>query len=59
MLKKADIGPRCLHFQNCITEGDTFEELLHDLYDAVEGWLAVEADAHEPTEPGRTLEIAV
>jgi predicted RNase H-like HicB family nuclease len=44
---------------NCITEGDTFEELLHNLYDAVEGWLAVEADAHEPTEPGRTLEIAV
>jgi predicted RNase H-like HicB family nuclease len=43
----------------CITEGDTFEELLHNLYDAVEGWLAVETDAHEPTEPGRTLEIAV
>jgi predicted RNase H-like HicB family nuclease len=43
----------------CVTEGDTFEELLHNLYDAVEGWLAVEADAHEPAEPGRMMEIAV
>ncbi len=43
----------------CVTEGDSFEELLHNLYDAVEGWLAAEEDAHEPTEPGRTLEIAV
>lgn len=43
----------------CITERDTFEELLGNLYDAVEGWLATEAERHEPTEPGRTLEIAV
>ena len=43
----------------CVTEGNDFEELLRNLYDAVEGWLAAEASAHEPTEPGRTLEIAV
>lgn len=40
----------------CVTEGDTFEELLANLYDAVEGWLSVDT---EPTEPGRVVEIAV
>ncbi len=28
----------------CVTEGDTFEELLTNLHDAVEGWLSVDAD---------------
>ncbi len=28
----------------CVTEGDTFEELMTNLYDAVEGWLSVDAD---------------
>lgn len=41
----------------CATQGETFEELLHNLYEAVEGCLAVEI---APTEPGgRVLEIAV
>jgi predicted RNase H-like HicB family nuclease len=40
----------------CVTEGETFEELLQNLYDAIEGWLSVDA---EPTEPGRVVEIAV
>ena len=26
----------------CATQGETFEELLHNLYEAVEGWLSVE-----------------
>ncbi|MDQ3854799.1 MAG: type II toxin-antitoxin system HicB family antitoxin [Chloroflexota bacterium] len=43
----------------CVTEGDTFEELLLNLYDAVEGWLSVDAVTDEPREPGRELEIAV
>jgi predicted RNase H-like HicB family nuclease len=40
----------------CVTEGETFEELLQNLYDAIEGWLSVDA---EPTEQGRVVEIAV
>ena len=27
----------------CATQGDSFEELLHNLYEAVEGWLSVQA----------------
>lgn len=41
----------------CATQGDTFEELLANLYEAVEGCLAVDLDPG--TEPGRVIEIAV
>jgi predicted RNase H-like HicB family nuclease len=43
----------------CATQGETFEELLTDLYEAVEGCLSV--DVAEPTPGGkeRILEIAV
>ena len=43
----------------CATQGETFEELLQNLYVAVEGCLAV--DIEEPTPGGkeRILEIAV
>lgn len=44
----------------CATEGDTFEELLANLYEAVEGCLSV--DVEEPKEPGgrsRMMEITV
>jgi predicted RNase H-like HicB family nuclease len=41
----------------CATQGDTFEELLQNLYDAIEGCLAVEVEA--PKGQGRVLEIAV
>lgn len=40
----------------CATQGNTFEELLTNLYEAVEGCLAVEL---EPSEEGRIIEIAV
>jgi predicted RNase H-like HicB family nuclease len=43
----------------CATEGDTFEELLHNLYEAVEGCLSVDlARLHEAPD-GRVIEIAV
>lgn len=42
-----------------VTEGDTFEELLANLYDAAEGWLSADADPTQPREPGRELEIAI
>lgn len=43
----------------CATQGDSFEELLSNLYEAVEGCLSV--DVREPPESGagRILEIAV
>jgi predicted RNase H-like HicB family nuclease len=42
----------------CATQGDTFEELLTNLYEAVEGCLSV--DVEQPKAPkGRVLEIAI
>jgi predicted RNase H-like HicB family nuclease len=43
----------------CATEGETFEELLRNLYEAVEGCLAV--DLAEPKSDGkdRIMEIAI
>lgn len=41
----------------CATQGETFEELLQNLYEAIEGCLSI--DVAEPQGPGRVLEIAV
>ena len=42
----------------CATQGETFEELLENLYEAVEGCLAV--DVYEPkTNHSHIVEIAV
>ncbi len=43
----------------CATQGETFEELLQNLYDAIEGCLSV--DVQEPTNDPeqRVVEIAV
>jgi predicted RNase H-like HicB family nuclease len=43
----------------CATQGETFEELLGNLYEAVEGCLSVDIDPATPGENGRVLEIAV
>jgi predicted RNase H-like HicB family nuclease len=43
----------------CATQGDTFEELLTNLYEAVEGCLAVEIDSATIDSNARVLEIAV
>ncbi|MBS3934189.1 MAG: type II toxin-antitoxin system HicB family antitoxin [Truepera sp.] len=40
----------------CATQGDTYEELLANLYEAVEACLSVEL---EPTQAGRVLELVV
>lgn len=42
----------------CSTQGDSFEELLANLYEAVEGCLSVDVNQSEATD-GRVLEIAV
>jgi len=45
----------------CATQGETFEELLQNLYEAVEGCLAVEVQQPKKSarRPGRVFEIAV
>jgi predicted RNase H-like HicB family nuclease len=43
----------------CATQGETFEELLRNLYEAVEGCLSVDVSATQITGDGRVLEIAV
>lgn len=43
----------------CATQGDSFEELLKNLYEAVEGCLAVDLETVEPAEGQRIIEIAV
>jgi predicted RNase H-like HicB family nuclease len=43
----------------CITEGDSMEEVLANLKDAIEGWLAV-ANRRTPIAPmAQVVEIAV
>jgi len=43
----------------CATQGDTFEELLKNLYEAVEGCLSVDIQTPKGGEKDRVLEIAV
>ncbi len=43
----------------CVTEGDTWEELLTNLYDAVDGCLSVDATTADTTGNPRVLEIAI
>lgn len=43
----------------CATQGDSFEELLSNLYEAVEGCLAVDVSTVDTSGSRRILEIAV
>ncbi|PAX55852.1 type II toxin-antitoxin system HicB family antitoxin [Brunnivagina elsteri] len=43
----------------CATQGDTFEELLENLYEAIEGCLSVDVDIAKITEKSKVMEIAV
>jgi predicted RNase H-like HicB family nuclease len=43
----------------CATQGETFEELLLNLYEAVEGCLSVDVTTAQVTDTDRVLEIAV
>ncbi|MEJ5377871.1 MAG: type II toxin-antitoxin system HicB family antitoxin [bacterium] len=43
----------------CATQGETFEELLENIYEAVEGCLSVDIKDIKVTEKDRVLEIAV
>ncbi len=43
----------------CATQGETFEELLKNLYEAVEACLSVDTEEFKLTEDAKILEIAV
>ncbi len=43
----------------CSTQGDSFEELLQNLYEAVEGCLSVDLDGVKSSDKARIFEIAV
>ena len=43
----------------CATQGDSFEELLTNLYDAIEGCLSVDLSTLETPEKSRVMEIAI
>ena len=43
----------------CATQGDTFEELLTNLYEAVEACLSIDLEEIEISEKDKVLELAV
>jgi predicted RNase H-like HicB family nuclease len=43
----------------CATQGETFEELLTNLYEAIEGCLDVDIEVGSNGEKSRVMEIAV
>ena len=43
----------------CATEGETFEELLLNLYEAIEGCLAVDVEEIPLSKKDKIIEIAV
>jgi predicted RNase H-like HicB family nuclease len=43
----------------CATQGDSFEELLLNLYEAVEGCLSVDLEATDSSDHQRVIEIAI
>jgi predicted RNase H-like HicB family nuclease len=43
----------------CITEGDTMEEVIANLKDAIEGWLDVANSRHVIESSDQVVEIAV
>ena len=43
----------------CATQGEDFEDLLHNLYEAVEGCLSVDVAPTQSFESDRILEIAL
>jgi predicted RNase H-like HicB family nuclease len=43
----------------CITEGDTMEEVLANLQDAIEGWLEVASNSYIPSPNSQIVEVTL
>jgi predicted RNase H-like HicB family nuclease len=42
----------------CITEGDSYEEVIFNLQDAIQGWLDVANEIHVNNDSEKVVEIA-
>lgn len=43
----------------CVTQGDTWEEVIEHLQEAIEGWLEVANESSENQDDARIVEIAI
>ena len=43
----------------CVTQGETMEEITHNLREAVEGWLSVETPEREVGNNDKVIELAL
>ena len=43
----------------CITEGDSMEEVINNLQDAIQGWLEVAIESKIVDEKSQVIEIAI
>ena len=57
--KKVVIGLKYLLYYGCATQGDSFDELLSNIYEAVEGCLSVDVQDITISEKDKIIEIAV
>ena len=49
----------CVEIEGCATQGDTFDELLANIYDAVEGCLSIDVEDIPISQTDRIMDIAV
>jgi len=47
------------YIPGCVTQGETFDELLSNIYEAVEGCLSVDAQDISVSEKDKVMEIVV
>lgn len=43
----------------CVSQGETVDELLANLHEAIEGYLSVDVESASSTHPQRVLELAL
>jgi predicted RNase H-like HicB family nuclease len=43
----------------CITEGDSMDEVINNIQDAIQGWLEVANESKKPDSISKVIEIAV
>lgn len=43
----------------CITEGDSMDEVINNIQDAIQGWLEVANESKKPDRSSKVIEIAV
>ena len=59
IIHEAEEGGYWAEVPGCATQGDTFEELLQNLYEAIEGCLSVDIESIETNERDKIMEISI